>query len=408
MTPTLSEASGIRRLVGVAGLLATWLMSGTALGQSWVGGRSAPTPGQLVAVDETGENGWLYGSEDVAGDGLDEFLQQERSIDIRTGYAATTSTEFFFRLYVSDTAPPGGNVSAFAFIDVDRNGATGGSAVAPEIDDRFASDASRGGYEYVFAVQGDGSVLDLWQWNEAENQYEAINFTPNQADAESGSDRDPITARSVEHGYLQGMVELNLVGLDQNCAANLYFRSLNETAALGDGDLEVGQLGACRPSDANRDGVPDVLVPDDRCSEDDACPVNSICIEGRCVFTGVCEEDADCDADEECNGEGYCVARAGDACSENAECETRLCSADQCARCSQDSQCAEGWRCAADGRCVSPESVGGGDEPTLELNAGDEVQGGACTCGVVGQAGAQAWWLIWLPVPALIAWRRRK
>ena len=52
--------------------------------QSWVGGRTTPNPGEFVAVDRTGEPNWLYGAEDVAGDGLDAFSAPEQSIDIRS------------------------------------------------------------------------------------------------------------------------------------------------------------------------------------------------------------------------------------------------------------------------------------------------------------------------------------
>ena len=39
--------------------------------QTWTSNRSTPTPGEIVAADGTGEDGWLFGAEDVADDGLD-------------------------------------------------------------------------------------------------------------------------------------------------------------------------------------------------------------------------------------------------------------------------------------------------------------------------------------------------
>jgi hypothetical protein len=340
-------------------------------GQTWVGGRTQPNLGEIVAVDATGESDWLFGAEDVAGDGLDTFMQQERSIDIRTAYASTTADEFYFRLYVSDSASPGGNVSGYVFIDADRDNQTGGSAVAPEIDDRFTTDASPGGYEYVFAVQGNGSVIDLWEWDDSAGEYATAMTNPNDLDAEAGTDTDPITRAAGNHGYLQGFIQLDLVGLDASCDANLYFRSLNETAALGDGDLEVGVIGACEPADRNNDGVPDLIVPDDRCTDNDQCPENASCVDGSCVFTELCETDSDCDTGEECNADGYCVVAQGDDCTDNADCETRLCESETCARCGGDGDCENGYQCAADGRCISASDVPGGPRrstPTIRAS----------------------------------------
>src|SRR5688572_269876 len=90
--------------------------AGYAQAQTWPLGRQGPGLRELFAIDRTGESGWLYGQEDLAGDGLATFRQQEQSIDIRTAYAASDDSAFFFRVYVSDTAPPGGNVSAYIFI----------------------------------------------------------------------------------------------------------------------------------------------------------------------------------------------------------------------------------------------------------------------------------------------------
>jgi hypothetical protein len=375
-------------------------------GQTWVGGRTQPNLGEIVAVDATGESDWLFGAEDVAGDGLDTFMQQERSIDIRTAYASTTADEFYFRLYVSDSASPGGNVSGYVFIDADRDNQTGGSAVAPEIDDRFTTDASPGGYEYVFAVQGNGSVIDLWEWDDSAGEYATAMTNPNDLDAEAGTDTDPITRAAGNHGYLQGFIQLDLVGLDASCDANLYFRSLNETAALGDGDLEVGVIGACEPADRNNDGVPDLIVPDDRCTDNDQCPENASCVDGSCVFTELCETDSDCDTGEECNADGYCVVAQGDDCTDNADCETRLCESETCARCGGDGDCENGYQCAADGRCISASDVPGGTGGTagLELEPDEEVQGGACTCSLPSRSTGSG--LTLLLAITLWLWRR--
>lgn len=411
MYPTPSLGLGARaRKWGSAVLAASLLLMAPSLAhaQSWVGGRTTPSPGEFVAVDRTGEENWLFGAEDVAGDGLEAFTPAEQAIDIRSAYAAAVGGDFYFRLYVSATSAPPDEVTGYVFINADRNTDSGGSAEAPEIDARFSSDPSDGGYEYVFAVQGNGSVLGLWEWDAAARQFASQMPMQNRVDAEAGTDRDPVTSSPVEHGYLQGWVELDLVGLDNSCSADLFFRSLQESPDLGDGDLDVGLVGPCHPRDGNGDGVPDRWVPEDRCRENEECPVNSVCIEGRCVFTGVCDEDADCADDEACSADGYCVAREGDDCSEDAECSTRLCDNGSCSRCGGDADCADGYRCGADGRCVSeddPSTSTDGDSD-LVLGPEDEVQGGACTCGIAGgMRAASAAWALW---PLLFWWRRRK
>jgi len=398
---------------GGAGLVALLfaITPSLAHAQSWVGGRSTPNPGEIVAVDRTGEPNWLYGSEDVAGDGLDAFTAPEQAVDIRSAYAASTAADFYFRMYVSATSAPPDDVAGYVFIDADSDADSGGSAEAPEIDARFADDPSDGGYEYVFAVRGDATVLDLWEWDEVTTQFVSATPMQNRAEAEAGTDTDPITASPAEHGYLQGAIELDLVGLNESCSADLFFRSLHESSDLGDGDLEVGLVGPCHPRDGDNDGVPDRWVPEDDCSEDDECPINSVCIDRRCVFTGVCAEAADCDADEECSADGYCVAQEGDECSEDAECSTRVCDDGTCARCGGDAECGDGYRCAADGRCVSDDGSSSTDgstdgDPGLELDPEDEVQGGACTCGIPAGAGGASYAVaLW---PLFFWWRRRK
>jgi hypothetical protein len=66
--------------VAFAGLL---LVSSPALAQSWAGGDTTPDLRELVAVDATGEPGWPYGEEDVAGDGLGMFRQPIAALSSR-------------------------------------------------------------------------------------------------------------------------------------------------------------------------------------------------------------------------------------------------------------------------------------------------------------------------------------
>jgi len=96
---------------------------------TWIAGRTTPNVKELVTVDETGEDLWLYGSEDIAGDG-ETFNPPEPNLDIRTAYATSDASRFWARTYVSDANAPGANVLVFVFIDADNNATTGESAAS--------------------------------------------------------------------------------------------------------------------------------------------------------------------------------------------------------------------------------------------------------------------------------------
>lgn len=384
-----------------------------ASAQTWVDSRTTPILNEIVAVDATGETGWLYGHEDLAGDG-DEFRQQEQSIDIRTVYASTDSARFWVRLYVSDPNAAGGNVTAFVFIDADRSAATGGTAAAPEIHALLTADSSPGGYDYVLQIRGNGTLEEIWEWLDAQSAYQPTNPTAAQVDAEIGQDADPIEINGIDHGYLQGMVDLGLVGLTEACNAMLYVRSVHE-ATGGDGDLEVGQVGPCVPADDNNDGVPDPVEPSEGCTDDSQCPGRGICVNGRCVIPQACLTNDDCDPDEECSPEGLCVPLPGGSCTDNADCGDLVCVDGQCVPCTPGGdQCGPGRRCGADGRCVSDSGVGvgggGGAWPGgIPLEPGDQVQGGALTCAASASRSAkQALALFFLALLGGALWRRRR
>jgi hypothetical protein len=350
--------------------------------QTWVGGRSTPNYGEIVAIDATGEARWPYGSEDLAGDGA-AFQQQEQSIDVRTGYAATTAQQLFVRGYVSDTATPGGNVALFVFVDTDRNDATGGSAAAAEIDARFTTDPSSGGYEYVIGIRGNSTIDGVWQWQDAQNQFAPLTVSAADAVADTGTDDDPIRINGDTHGYLQATVDLALVGLSQACDANLYLRSLNDTAAIGDGDLDVGRAGSCIPTDANTNGVPDVLTPPNGCTSDDQCAADGICVNGSCVFAPSCTATTDCGAGEECTSDGRCVPAPSGSCTSSDDCDRLICSGGQCTACDPNgTQCGAGRRCGPDGRCTAATSGGLAPDGGPLLAPDEEVQGGACACAL--------------------------
>jgi len=378
------------RVLPVASSAVVMAFSVGASAATWVGPRTTPTLAEIVAVDATGEATWPYGAEDVAGDGLAAFRQPEQSIDIRTAYAATDPQRFWARVYVSDPQPAGGNVRAFVFIDSDRNPATGGSAVAPEVDPAFTSDPSPGGYEHVVEVSGSGSSVDLWNWQRT--QYVNGALPPARATGEAGTDTDPIRIGAESHGYIQVSIELGAVDLTQGCNANLYFRTANDTPSLGTGDLDVGRVGACVPADANGNGVPDLIVPPNGCTADAQCPAGGVCQAGRCVLAAACTTNADCGNGMECTADGRCVPVASGNCTTNADCDRTVCQGGQCVACTPGSnQCGSGSVCAPDGRCLADRGPGGGagsgDGGELALGPDESVKGGACSCTLSPRSG---------------------
>ena len=148
-------------------------------------------------------------------------------------------------------------VTAYVFIDADRNPATGGRAAAPEIDPALTTDPTPGGYEYVLSFGGNRAMGALWEYRAAQAMFASVNGGSANMAAESGADVDPILIGGRQHGYLQGNVNLNAVGLTSVCNANLFVRSVSN----GAGDLDAGQWGSCVPADANGDRVPDLVTP---------------------------------------------------------------------------------------------------------------------------------------------------
>lgn len=376
-----------------------------AAAQTWVPERTTPHLGELVAVDATGERGWWFEPEDVAGDGS-EFGAAERAVDLRTAYAATSSTQLWARLYVVEPAAPSA-VTGFVFIDSDRNTSTGGSAGAAEVDPRLTEDPSRGGYETVIVLRGATAPAELWAWSSAQNAFTQQMLTPARAQLEYGVDRDPIGGADDRRGYLQARVDLQLVGLSQTCEAHLFFRSLSATDAGVLGDVDVGEGGPCIPSDADGDQVPDLLEPSG-CNRDDQCPADGVCVDGDCVLPVSCAEDADCGAERTCTADGRCVPAPGPACTDDEECGDLVCTSGRCSACSSASDCGSGSRCAPTGRCVAG-APSGGDEGAADyvLGPDERVQGGACACRAAGQAASSAP-LGWLSLLLLFALGRRQ
>jgi hypothetical protein len=406
-----------------------------AAAQTWAGQRKTPRLSQIIAIDKTGEPGWRFGQEDLAGDGLDaaNFKQPEQAVDIRTAYATTDATRFWARVYVSDPAAVASNISAYVFIDADLNAATGGPAAATEVNPKLtASTPPAVGYEYVVELRGNGTVTQFWTWTLPQGPFVPTVLpsppaTP-QALGEAGKDLDPIRLNGNTHGYLQGSIDLALVGFTTPdvCKANIFVRSVDETGTLG--DLDVGLVSSCEPVDGNGDGVPDIIVPVGDCSRDDQCPGGGICRNSVCIIDVPCSVDADCNvATQLCSVDGFCVLKPSGTCKVNADCIDRICDTGTCVACTLGGdQCGASRRCVSSGLCidvsVSSGSVGvgvgvgaggggGAGGSGIPIQPGDNVQGGACSCGVVGseeRSGALAALLgLFLPLVGLARRRQR-
>ncbi len=384
----------VRSAVGVTMLGACLSWVGAAGAQTWEGNRTTPHLGEALAIDASGESSWPFGAETLAAEE-----------DVRTVYGARGSSQAWFRFYLVSDSEPGAELVAYVFVDSDTSSGTGGPAAIEDIDPALTDDPSDGGYEFFVRVPADGTDLAVFEWDGA--AWADAGVQPNRVQSEVGTDVDPILLGSATHGYVQAMIDFGVAGLDASCNADLYFRSTN-----GDGgDLEIGEAVQCVPRDADGDRVPDVLLPPE-CANDADCPGGGVCIDGTCVIPAGCATVADCAAGEDCV-DGICVAEGGTSCVDDADCDGLVCEDGTCVPCTSDAQC-DGGRCAPDGRCVDADSTpsipagaaGAGHEYGLELDAGDEVRGGACKCQAPGRSGGRGAWLAVLAAAALVSRRR--
>jgi hypothetical protein len=398
--------------------------------QTWVGKRTRPHLGEIVAVDATGEPGWPYGQEDLAGDGLASFPPAEQAVDIRTVYVTTDEARLWVRVYVAAPVAVSAQLVTYLFLDTDENPATGGPALGQELNPKLTADPTKGGYEYVLELRGAGAVSMIWSWKEPQKKFVGVAPTPDQAKAEIGKDVDPIRLAADVHGYVEAQIDLPLVGLAKVCASNLYVRSVNEGMA-GGSDLDVGVLVGCGFVDKNGDRVPDVVVTTSGCAKDAECPGGGICVKGACVLAIPCAADAECPGGERCGTDGVCIAVSGGACATSDTCGGRLCVSGTCAVCARGgSECGVDRFCGPDGLCIEVSGVvtgGVGVGAGVSVGAGvgvgaggaaaggytvgpdERVQGGACACEAAGQRGHgdARGALFGLPLVGLLLTRRR-
>lgn len=363
----------------IGAVLGVWIaLEGIASAQSWVPPRTRPSLNEIVAVDATGEDLWAYGEENI-----------DPEIDLRTAYVAVDPELFYVRLYMStDDAVPT-DVDTFVFIDADADEQTGGPADHATLVADLPADPTPGGYDYVIGIAGNGMITEIWEWTAAQDEYATLNLATVTSDAEAGTDLDPIGFIMSDHGYVQASVELGAIGLTQACSARFFFRTLD---ASGGSDADGGGVVPCVSLDANSDGIPDVVVVDS-CDADEDCPAGGICLDGTCYLATPCVDDTNCQDDEECSPEGLCTVVPGGMCAEDTDCGELVCDGGQCVACDPDvpDRCGPGRRCAPDGRCVPDGSgmggAGGGDGDEPGLGPGEKVQGGACSCAILGGDG---------------------
>jgi OOP family OmpA-OmpF porin len=364
----------------LSGLWAPW-----ALAATWVDERTTPYLLDLVVIDRTGEAGWVFGPEDVAGDGLAMFGPDERAVDVRSAYAASEDGRLWLRAYVSSELAPDPTLRVYFFIDSDDDRRTGSSAAAPAVDASFTSDGSPGGYDVVIGIQSGTALAGIWRWNTDRGEYVPVNEAPLAAAVESGVDLDPLRVFADTHGYLQVALDGDELDIAPSCDANLLVRS---ATSAGFGDADVGEIAACIALDADRNHVTDV-VEDPRaldCERDEQCPTAGLCIAGRCRYASHCRVDADCASDERCEDNDVCRARGGGSCTGDEACAGGLvCDAASCQPCSGDPSCSGDERCAASGRCVDETTPSGSATTSagaVTLAVGQEIQGGAGACGL--------------------------
>lgn len=266
---------------------------------------------QINSVDASGEMAWPYGSEDIAGDGLGAFEDDEAGADLRSVYADADRERLWLRAYVSGETAPADQLIAFFFLDTDDRDDTGGDAVGTPLWRDWTSDPSAGGYERAVGVRGDGTLIGAYSWSN--NSWTSVAMAQADVDIELGHDRDPLRIGALEHGYVQVALAHSRFGFDAGCDGKVFVRLWNDgmgQRSFGDDDDAEA---ACRaPTDAN--GDPDVLRRG-ACTGDDQCPGDGKCQGGACVIVYECSSAAECRTGERCSS-GVCtgsVAGAGGA-----------------------------------------------------------------------------------------------
>lgn len=382
-----------------------FLHAATAQAQTWSAQRTQPALRQIASVDATGELGWPYGTEDLAGDGSSMFAPDEAGVDLRTVYAAADAERLWLRVYVAAESAPPENVSVFFFIDADDRDDSGGPAFGAELSQLWSSDPSRGGYERAVGVSiqpnGVPTVLGVFSWSAGPRRWSEVDVQGVELRTEAGRDEDPIRIGAHERGYVQIDLVHALSELNASCTGNLFVRTLHDAPApRAFGDDDEPAFACHAPTDPQ--GNPDVLLVE--CSVDDDCPNDGECREGACLFAYPCVGDEDCASDERCEANA-CVRVGDEPCDDSADCNGLVCTSGRCTACTESGAtvCSGGQWCSPNGECVDPDEVGG-----PAGNPGDQVRGGAFKCAVSAGQRYPSSLAMWLWPLALALWLRRR
>jgi hypothetical protein len=407
ITSGLRACARARAVLALAASMAVLLSAASGAAQTWSGSQEAPLLFQIVGIDRTGEPGFPYGREDVAGDGLATFAEDEAGSDLRSLYADADASRLWLRAYLARASAPSMSLRVFFFIDSDARDNTGGPAHGSELDEALADDPTSGGYERAVSVGGDGAILGVFSWSSGPGRWsEDTNYRPADVRAELGLGPDPLEIGSAQHGYAQLELTHALSGLSQSCGGTLFVRLLNELSATRTLADDAPDELACQ-AETDDNGDPIVLSPD-TCSSDAQCPGESVCRDGVCLIAYGCAGNPDCPSGYSCEG-GICVKVVSGSCEDAADCDGLVCDGGRCVACAASGAraCASGLACAPDGTCRDADgSAGGGGG---ELSGPGKVRGGAFSCAAGGSpARASAWTLVALVLSLLVRARKRR
>jgi hypothetical protein len=370
-------------------------LSSTASAQTWSQQRERPALFEIVAIDETSQPLWIFGSEDIAKDGVGTYAADEAAVDLRSVYADTRSDGLWVRAYVASDVEPLPGAVAFFFLDNDSNAKTGGKAEGDLLFDGWSTDPSPGGYEVAVGMRGDGTALGVFSWDDTKDAWTRQPDKPVLVTLETGKARDPVRLSGDNHGYFQITLDSSVVELGDGCTGPLFVRLWNDATgmrAFGDSsDVTI-----CKAR-LNAYGDPEILRSN-ACDSDASCPANGKCRERTCVFEYECNKNDDCRADERCTG-SVCVRVVDKSCDAAADCDGLVCASDKCTACSDsgDRACASGYVCTPGGTCIRPGATGaagrtgGGSGSSGSAGAGGErVRGGAFTCAAFAEPTARS------------------
>lgn len=370
-------------------------LAGTASAQTWSERRERPSLFEIVAIDESALSLWPFGQEDLAKDGVANPMPDESAVDLRSVYADTRADGLWVRAYVASDAEPMQSAVTFFFLDNDAKTTTGGRAEGDTLFEGWSTDPTPGGYELAIGMRGDGTLLGVYQWDEAKDQWTLQPDKPTLVTLETGKTRDPLRLGGDDHGYFQMKLEPRALKLGDGCTGPLFVRTWNDaTGSRAFGDSSDVTL--CKPR-LNAYGDPEILGTHE-CSTDSSCPAQGKCRERVCVFEYACNVDAACREGERCMG-NVCVRVVDRSCESADDCDGLVCASGRCTACASSGAraCASGLVCTPGGTCIEPGETGSagrggssggksgsGDE---EGDAGVRVQGGALTCAAIAGLG---------------------